>query len=209
MPIIDLSHTVVSGMLQYPGDEPSPQLVRKMTHANDGVLSSALAMGCHVGTHIDTPYHFLDDQPGLEALAVDLFYGSARVVVAEVGDDPTALGLDILEDVDLDRLDYLVFRTGWERHWGTELYYERWPYLSTELAQRLAATELKGVGLDSPSVDALNEHDAHNLFARAGMVNVENLANLQALPAGLFQLLVLPLKLAGTEASPVRAVALI
>ncbi len=73
----------------------------------------------------------------------------------------------------------------------------------------LAGAGLKGVGLDSPSIDPLDARICHDLFAAAGMINVENLANLAALPAGLFDFLVLPLKLAGTEASPVRAVALI
>jgi kynurenine formamidase len=209
MLIVDLSHTIVTGMAQYPGDDPPPRLERKMTHAHDGVLSSAMTMGCHVGTHIDTPYHFLDDQPGLEALAVDRFCGRARVVEAIVNDDPGALGLDILEHVDLERLDFLILRTGWERHWGTEFYYARWPFLSPEFARTLTTAKLKGIGLDSPSVDAFDEHAVHDLLAAAGMINVENLANLHALPTGSFQFMALPLKLAGTEASPVRAVALL
>ena len=209
MRVVDLSHTIVSGMAQYPGDEVTPRLVRKQTHAVDGFLSTLLELGCHVGTHIDTPYHFLDGQPGLEAIPLTAFQGRALVVDAPARHEPGPVQVEVLAGVDLPATDYLIFRTGWERHWGADRYYACWPYLAPELARQLVDAELKGVGLDTPSVDPHGGHAVHDLFAAAGMVNVENLANLGALPTTFFEFMALPLKLAGTEASPVRAVALI
>lgn len=205
MPIIDLSHTIRDGMAQYPGDAPPPRLVRRMTFAEGGHLVSALDFTCHLGTHLDTPLHFLDGQPGLEAMPLERFRGRGCVVDAPAGEIPP----EIVAGLDLGPVDYLILRTGWERHWGTPRYYRDWPWLSPALARALAGAGLKGVGLDSPSLDPLDGRICHDLFAAAGLINVENLANLAALPAGLFDFLVLPLKLAGTEASPVRAVALI
>jgi len=92
---------------------------------------------------------------------------------------------------------------------GSERYYREWSYLSPELAELLAGAQLKGVGLDTPSLDPLHDHAAHDICAPAGMINLENLANLGALPARGFTLLVMPLKLQGTEASPVRALAVV
>ena len=170
-------------------------------------------MGCHVGTHIDTPYHFLDGQPPLEQLPLEMFRGRARVIDATADLVTNSVTNSITSEViagrDLSRLDYVILRTGWERHWGTVQYYTDWPTVSTELAQGLAAAGLKGVGLDCPSSDPVDGRAAHDLFAAAGMINVENLANLAELPATDFELLVLPLKLYGTEASPVRAAALV
>jgi kynurenine formamidase len=200
---IDLSHTIADGMAQYPGDYPPPRLVRRLTFAEGGHLVTALDLGCHVGTHIDTPLHFLDGQPGLEALPLDRFAGSALCLDAPAGE----IGEDALRGVDLAGTDFVLLRTGWERHWGTPRYYDSWPTVSPALARRLAGARLKGVGLDTPSSDPLNGRVAHDLFAAAGLINIENLANLAALPRGPFEFLVLPLKLAGTEASPVRAVA--
>ena len=71
----------------------------------------------------------------------------------------------------------------------------------------LAAAGLKGTGLDSPSLDPFLGHAAHDICAAAGLINIENLANLGALPGRGAELFVLPLKLEGTEASPVRAFA--
>jgi kynurenine formamidase len=203
--LIDLSHTIASGMAQYPGDYPPPRIVRRMTHEAGGHLVSALEFGCHVGTHIDTPYHFLDGQPGLETMPLERFMGRAICVDAPPGVIPP----EAVAKADLDGVRWLIFRTGWERQWGTPRYYEDWPTLSPELAGRLGHAGLHGVGLDTPSPDPLNGRAAHDLFAAAGMVNVENLANLAALPPGPFDLLVLPLKLEGAEASPVRAVAVV
>ena len=209
MPIVDLSHTIRSGMAQYPGDQPPVRLVRKMTHAKDGLLSSALEVGCHVGTHIDAPYHFREDRPGLEEIPIEAFCGRAVVVDAPAGDVPGPIGPEILTGLSLGSVAFVIFRTGWERRWDTDQYYAQWPFLAPELATRLAAAKLKGLGLDTPSVDDHGERFAHDLFAAAGMVNLENLTNLDALPRHPFELMALPLKLAGTEASPVRAVALI
>lgn len=89
------------------------------------------------------------------------------------------------------------------------MYYERWSWLSSALAGRLAGAGLKGVGLDTPSLDPYDAQAAHDICAPAGMINIENLTNLKALPKRGFMLQVMPLKLSKTEASPVRAVALL
>ena len=85
MRLIDLSHIITTGMAQYPGDDPPPRIVRSLTHQNEGYLVSALELGCHAGTHIDTPSHFLDGQPGLEAMPLDRFAGPALCVDAPAG----------------------------------------------------------------------------------------------------------------------------
>ncbi len=204
MPLIDLSHAIVSGMPQWPGDDSELSILRRSEHGPDGHLSSALSFGCHVGTHIDTPYHFLDGQPGLEEMDVTVFCG--RALRVDVTDLATA-GPELIDGLDLTDLDFLLLATGWERHWGTDRYYDGWPVPSAELAAALAAAPLKGVGVDTPSLDAYGGRRSHDLLAAAGRINIENLANLGALPATPFEFFALPLKLAAAEASPVRAVA--
>lgn len=209
MRVIDLSHIIVTGMDQYPGDDQPLRLVRRSDHGPAGHRSSALEIGCHVGTHIDAPLHFRAGEPDLAALPLDAFWGRAVVLDAPAGDPPGAVSSDLLAGVDLTSVDFLLLRTGWERHWGTPRYYREWPYLAADLAAALARAGLKGVGLDSPSLDAFGTQASHDLCAAAGMVNIENLANLAALPDESFTLFVLPLKLAGCEASPIRAAALV
>jgi len=209
MKIIDLSHTIYSGMAQYPEDPDLPRIKHVMTHENNDILVSALEISCHLGTHIDIPYHFLQGQPSLERIPIETFCGKARVVDAPAADPPGEISLAVLNGIDLGGVDYLIIKTGWEQHWGTPRYYQAWPFLSSKLAVFLAEGKLKGLGLDTPGADPLGGRFVHDLFAAAGMINVENLGHLGALPEAPFDLMVFPLKLAGVEASPVRAVALI
>jgi kynurenine formamidase len=207
LPLIDLSHVVASGMPQWPGDAQPLAIHRNSVHGPDSHMSSSVAFGCHVGTHIDAPLHFLDGAPGVDAMPLDRFTGPALVVRCGDGETAAAIGPEVLDGHDLAEVDFVLFATGWDRHWGTPRYYEEWPWLAPALAERLAAAGLKGVGLDTPSLDPYDGQAAHDICAPAGMINVENLANLGALPERGAELIVLPLKLDGTEASPVRAVA--
>lgn len=202
---IDLSHVVTTGMAVYPGDPTVPAIDRLSEHGASTHQASAFRMGCHAGTHIDLPLHFKAGEEPLESFPLDRCMGRAAVVDAPEGEIPAST-LDVL---DLDALDFVVFRTGWERQWGGDRYYDGWPFLGEDAARRLADAGLKGVGLDTPSLDPMNVSVAHDLLAAAGLINIENMANLDALPADPFLLLVLPLRLAGAEASPVRACALV
>jgi len=206
--LIDLSHTIVTDMPQWPGDEQPLAIRRLSIHGESSHMSSALQFGCHVGTHIDAPLHFLDGQPGIDQLPLDRFWGRGLVVRA-AGEAPGPLGTETLRDLDLAGIDFILFDTGWARHWGTPRYYREWSYLSPALAEKLASLGLKGVGLDTPSLDPFAASAAHDICAPAGMINIENLNNLAALPDRGFTLAVMPLKLEGTEASPVRALALV
>ena len=209
MKLIDLTHTIIPDMQQWPGDRQPLRIPRHSLHGPDSHMSSSLEFGCHVGTHIDAPLHFLAGQPGIDEMPLDRFMGQGVVIGAGDGETAQALGPEVCEGVDLASADFVLFDTGWDRHWGSERFYREWSYLSPELAELLAGAQLKGVGLDTPSLDSINGSAAHDICAPAGMINLENLANLGALPSRGFTLLAMPLKLQGTEASPVRAWALV
>lgn len=211
--VVDLSHPIVTGMPQWPGDRQPLRIVRLSDHGQAAWRSSRLELGCHVGTHVDAPSHFRAGAPGVDELPPERFLGPAAVVrpprAAGAALEPGPLDEGLLDGVDLAAVDFVLFDTGWARHWGRPAYYADWPWLSAPLAVRLADAGLKGVGLDASSLDDRTGRHAHDLFAAAGMVNLENLANLDRLPVGGFLLVALPLPLAGAEASPVRAVALL
>ncbi len=207
--ILDLSHVITPGMAQWPGDDQPLAIHLRSEHGDGTHMSSALELGCHVGTHIDAPLHFLAGQPGLDALPIEDFCGRGRLVRLPAGTAAGPLGPEILAGNDDSDTDFIIIATGWERYWGTPRYYREWPYLSGELAAELARRGLKGIGLDTPSLDDPRGRIAHDICAAAGMINIENLAGLARLPERPFTFLALPLKLAATEASPVRAVALV
>ncbi len=211
MQLIDLSHVIKPDMAQWPGDSQPLKIHRVSEHGLGTHMSSGLEMGCHVGTHMDGSLHFLAGEPGLDEVPVNQFAGPALVIDAAAqgtdADAPIILSPELLDGHDLTRVDFVLFHTGWDRHWGTDNYYRHWPWLSAELAQMLADSQLKGVGLDTPSLDQMSGSKAHDLCAAAGMVNLENLTGLGPLADTVIQFMALPLKLYKTEASPVRAVA--
>jgi len=207
--LIDLSQTIITDMAQWPGDNQPIKIHRRRLHGPDSHMSSSLEFSCHVGTHIDAPLHFLAGQPGIDKLSLDLFWGPAVVIRCRDDGWTGALGPELLDEVSLAGVDFVLFDTNWSRHWGSDLYYERWSWLSAGLAGRLAAAGLKGVGLDTPSLDPYDAQVAHDICASAGLINIENLTNLKTVPDRGFTLQIMPLKLNETEASPVRAVALL
>ncbi len=203
MSLIDLSHPLATGMAVYPGDETTPVISRLSSHGEGRHQSSAFATGCHAGTHIDLPLHFRAGEPALEDFPPERCEGAAVVLDAPEGAIPPA----VLAGADLGAVDFVLLRTGWARHWGSPQYYREWPWLTEGTALLLAEAGLKGVGLDSPSIDPFGVETAHHILAAAGLINIENLAALDLLPAAPFRFAALPLRLAGAEASPVRAVA--
>jgi len=207
--IIDLSHTVIADMPQWPGDKQPLKLHRRSMHGESTHMSSSLEFGCHVGTHIDAPLHFLAGQQGIDEIPLSHFMGSGVIIRCGDGQKTEALGAHLLDPVDLAGVDFVIFDTQWSQYWGSSKYYESWSYLSVELAKRLANSGLKGVGLDTPSLDPYHAQIAHDICAPAGMINIETLTNLHSLPDRGFQLQVVPLKLDQTEASPVRALAVL
>ncbi len=209
MKLIDLSHVIASGMAQWPSDNQPLQLHRRSEHGPNGHMSSSLEIGCHVGTHLDGALHFSPSADPLDKVPVAAFAGNAVVVTVPALDSSALFGIDVMDGIDLSDIDFVLFNTGWSCHWGTPQYYKNWPSIAPELASLLAGAKLKGVGLDTPSLDTFDGHLAHDICAAAQMVNVENLTNLSSLPSANFFFMALPLKLKGTEASPVRAVGLI
>lgn len=214
--IVDLSVVLETGATVYPGDPGVLVEAALRRSAGDGVNVLALHMGSHSGTHVDAPYHVIEDGPRLDELPLERFLGPA--IVADLRHLP-AEGRITLADLEpvggrLGPGRVLLLATGWSRHWPDPSRYRTHPWLSREAAQAIVAAGVRTVGIDAFSVDATPEDvssagfEAHLAILGAGGVIVENLTNLDAV-AGLRDPIVsvLPLKLARADGAPVRAVA--
>ena len=212
--VVDLSHPLDDDTPVYPGD-PVPRFSPAATVAADGYNVLHVRMGSQTGTHVDAPFHFLEDGARIDALPLDLFLGPA--VVADVrGRAPHApIGWADLAPV-ADRLGpgrMLLLHTGWDAHWGTDAYFDH-PYLDGDAAERVVAAGVRTIGLDALSLDETvlggepsGGFAAHFAVLGAGGVIVENLRNLSAIASAEPVVSVLPLRLAGADGAPVRAVA--
>jgi kynurenine formamidase len=216
----DLSRPIETGMPTYPGD-PEVSLASDATHEADGYATGELRTGTHAGTHVDAPRHTLPDGAAIDGVDPGRFAFDARLVDCRPLEPREAIGAGRLpEQTGLDAaVDFLVFRTGWAAHWGTDSYRDH-PYLTEAAAARCRDLGV-GVGLDAFGPDptptaagtdvaaASDEPEgtpSPDVLLKSGLPIVENLCGLDGLPER-FRLYAFPLRLRGGDGSPVRAVA--
>ena len=203
--IVDLSQPVGTDTPVYPGDGAVHVSVLQQGSPN----LSRIDFCVHTGTHMDAPFHFLTGAETIDRVPLERCLATARMIdLRSIAGD--TIGLADLEPHGhaLRQARAAVLHTGWSKHWEAPHYFTGHPCLAADAAQFLAACGVHLVGVDMPSVDRA-PYPAHRVLLGAGLLIVENLTNLEAIGTDQFQLIVLPLKLAGRDGSPVRAVAVI
>lgn len=211
MEVVDLSHFISESMPVYPGSGP-PGIVDACTIAKNGFAEKLLSLYSHTGTHIDAPGHILAGAATLDKLAVGHFYGPGWVLdISHVRGRHIGIADLQKEETRIAAVDFVLFHSGWAKYWGDAGYFAAYPVLSAAAAHWLAGFDLKGVGVDMISVDPMDSATLiiHKTLFEKNMVIVENLTNLEALIGKEFMFSCLPLKIAGGDGSPVRAVAII
>ena len=207
--VLDLTHPITEGMPVYPGCLP-PTIQQANTVEKVGYAEKFVSIYTHTGTHIDAPAHMLADGKTLDQLSAGHFVGTAFVIDVA---DMTVIERTFLESkaISIDACDFILFHTGWAKHWGHQEYFEGFPILSIESTQWLAGRNLKGIGFDAISIDPVGstKFQNHLVLFRAGMISIENLTSLDALIGEHFLFSCLPLKLEDADGSPVRAVAIL
>ncbi len=207
MQIYDITRPLHTTTAPWPGDTPFEH--RLTWRIADGAVVNvgALSMGTHNGTHADAPFHYLPDGTTIDALDPALFLGPA--VVADVTAAGWSIGQDALADAARHFRDggvpRLLLKTGaWP---DSTRFPARLPLLAPDVPALLGAAGVRLLGLDVPSVDAIDSKDLpiHHALAEAGVCIMESL-DLSAVPAGVYELIALPLRIVGGDASPVRAV---
>ena len=173
----------------YDGD-PEPEVEYLKSIENDDVYNlSFIKMTTHSGTHIDAPLHFSEDGSSIDQLRLNTFYGKCTVITVE----------GILTGEDMERLlPYCKRRILFRGNGKT--------FLSHSAAIVLAESLVILVGTDAESIATpFDEARPHRELARAGITVIENL-NLSAIEDGEYDLCAFPVKLAGLEAAPCRAI---
>ncbi|KAI0710300.1 putative cyclase [Cerioporus squamosus] len=216
---VDLTHHLNGDTQVYPGD-PCYFCSPVLTIPKDGMNVQSISLGSHTGTHIDAPYHFVEEGLTVEQIPLSTFMGNAVVVdVTSKGPKERIEWADISAHEDAIRhkatLEHGVFvflRTGWPQYWGTDKYHDH-PFLERDAAKKLLELEVKVIGVDSLSPDETRldggtpDFGVHEVVLGAGAILAENLTNLHAIQTGDWIVSLAPLKLDGCDGSPVRAFA--
>jgi len=200
--IRDISVILRPGTPEWPGDAPFECGWTCRLAGGASVNLSHVAGSPHVGTHADAPLHVRDGAPASEALPLDAFIGEALVL--DVSDAPPGELALAADDRRLAGCTRLLLRTG--RSVADGRFPASWPALSAATASALAKRGVRLVGVDAPSVDDRESKtlDVHHALFDGGAWVLENL-DLRGVPPGRHELVALPLRYAGLDAAPVRA----
>lgn len=211
MRVIDLSHPITAGMPVYPGD-PLPSLDVASTLEGIGYVTRRIAIGSHMGTHMDAPAHMIAGGRTLDAYPVGHFIGAAVTLDLKARAARTIERAALLpHQAIIAGNDFLLLNTGWYDYWGEDRYFVDYPVLSVDAALWLADLGLRGIGVDTVSVDAAGAGASaasavHHALLSRDMVIIENLTNLDALSGLRFTFAAFPLSIDQADGSPVRAV---
>ena len=214
MKIIDLTLTISNRIPTFPGS-PQPNFIPWEKIKDDGYNLELLFLSSHTGTHLDAPYHFLEKGSKIHEISLKKLVSNAVLIKSRKKRNETITKTDIQKfekkHGKIESFSSVVFWTGWQRNLQKDNYFTKNPGLSVSAANYLASKKIGLVGIDSPSIDLGTDFKfpVHQIFAKKGMLIVENLANLEKIKSSKFHLVVLPLKLKGATGSPVRAIAFV
>ena len=214
MKIIDLTLTVSDKIPTFP-DSPQPNFIPWENIKEDGYNLEVLFMSSHTGTHMDAPHHFLEKGKKIHEISLEKLVSEAVLIQCRKSSGQSITKIDIQKfekkHGKIDGFSSVIFLTGWQRNLQKKYYFTKNPGLSVSAAKYLASKKISLVGIDSPSIDVGTDSkfSVHQIFAKKGMLIVENLANLDKIKSPTFHLVVLPLKLKNATGSPVRAIAFV
>jgi arylformamidase len=202
-PLIDVSVPVHGQMLHW-GKRPVVEVVESFDNGNACNVSRWL-IGSHTGLHVDAQLHFVDGGWPIDELDLDVLIGPARVLdlTAVDGEDITAADLHAAGLGDESRV-LLKTENSSVALKRSEIRDHHWVGLAPDAAQLLIDRGVKLVSIDFITIDSPardQSWDVHHLLLPAGVAIVECL-DLATVPAGLYELVCLPLKLRGSEAAP-------
>ncbi|MGH8991380.1 MAG: cyclase family protein [Acidimicrobiia bacterium] len=208
--VIDITLPIRTGQLSWPGDPPV--CVNPWFRLADGDPAdvSEVRLGSHTGTHVDPPSHFLAGGATVDELPLDALVGPARVV--DLTGRPGPVGSADLEALDLPAgTDRLLMKTDNSRRWPERLdtFPDDYVALSPAGAAWMVERGVRLVGADFLSVEVPDApgHPTHVTLLSAGVIILEGL-DLSAVAPGPYQLVCLPLLLAGCDGAPARAILL-
>lgn len=214
MKIFDISRTLSAELPPWPGDVGFTYQVNGRIAEGSSVNVGSINMSLHNGTHADASYHFEDNGWTMEQAKLETYFGPAIVVDLTERYAGTA-GATRLPQVQISDLESaadeleatgrLLLKSGVWR--DPKVFPDPIPTVARDVPAWLQARGVKLLGLDVPSVDEIDAKELvnHHALGAAGIHIVESL-DLSGVSAGRYHFLALPLKIAGGDGSPVRAI---
>jgi len=209
MRVYDVSVPLSANTPTYPGD---PGIAIKhwlrMADGNHANVSS-INFGLHSGTHVDAPAHFIEGGAKVNSLPLESLLGETEVI--EVPHNLDVIDEGFVAANCVNGSQRILFKTRNCLYWdNTEpVFHEDYVYIDPAAAHRLVESGIKLVGVDYLSVEKFNSDSfpTHLAFLSNGVVILEGL-DLRAVPSGRYELVCLPLNIAGGcgDGAPARVI---
>lgn len=230
--VVDLTYSLEEKGVYWPTARPF-QWTKDSWGVSPGgywYASASFASSEHAGTHLDSPIHFAEGQAATDEIPLGRLIAPAVVVevaAACAKDAGYALKPEDLTGWEkkhgrIPEAAIVLIHTGWGKYWPDKKRYLgddkpgdasnlRFPGLSREAAEWLVRRKISGVGIDTASIDPGSSKDflAHRILNGAGIYALENVANLERVPAKGATLVALPMKIQGGTGGPVRIIAIL
>jgi arylformamidase len=211
MKVWDISRTLSNDFAEWPGDEPFHYRLTKEIAKGAMANLGAVTMSIHNGTHADARFHFDSKGTSIEKAPLEVYLGRATVVdLAQNFSQSREKHLITLEDLRLHAEDIaatsrLLVKT--DRWSDSTVFPEQIPVIAADVPGWLQKNGVKLLGLDLPSMDEIDSKSLqnHHALARAGIAIVESL-DLSDVAPGIYNFAGLPLKIAGADGAPMRAI---
>jgi arylformamidase len=207
MEFIDISVPISSRIPIWPGNPGvSLEPIQRISQGAAANVSS-LSLGTHSGTHVDAPWHFLDQGARADELPLGQLVGPCRVIARDTG---TAAGVTAAE---LQRLagspapERLLLKTGNSELWQRGQFSSAYAHLTPDGAEWIVTHGVRVIGIDYLSIERFEAEGApvHRTLLGAGVIIIEGL-NLADVTPGPYELICLPLRVAGADGAPARVV---
>lgn len=172
----------------------------------DSCNESMLSANIHTGTHVDAPWHFIENGNRCESLELDILVGPAVVISLPGVERITAQDLESAGIP--ERSNRLLIKTRNSNLWarGEAEFQEDFVALTADAAKWLVEQEFRLVGIDYLSIQLFGDSNlTHQILLEEEIVIVEGL-NLHDIDPGHYELICLPLSISGAEGSLARAI---
>jgi arylformamidase len=202
--LYDITRVLTPRTAVFPGDTPVTVTPVLQLRNGDSCNVTGIAMSSHAGTHVDAPRHYSDAGIGIDAVPLDVLMGPVTVISIAVR-GPITMEHVMRQAASLPHGRLIVHTRASDT--ADDIWEPEFASFTPEAADWLGAHGVRLIGTDAPSVDPASSKDlpAHLAFLRHGTIIIENL-RLRGVPDGDYELIALPLRIAGNDAAPARVI---
>jgi len=206
MKYIDISLTIDKNLPHWPTENAVKVRKIKSIVKGDKVNITQIDMSVHTGTHVDAPTHFVKNGKAIDQLPLDRLIGKCYVCNVK---NSEVINIDFLKNVKMSKnIKKLLFKTKNSNLWGKKKkFFKNYVALTADAAKWLVKKGIDLVGIDYLSIGRFDKENTktHKILLKKGVVVVEGL-NLKNVNQGIYELIILPIKIKGSDGAPARAI---